>query len=257
MKNKDNSKEIKELYQQLHKLYDFQSIINNDHQLRIELKEKSYLDKIKLLGNRIKIAGKFALASRLYKDLFDITQDWNALYEETNCLIELGRFQEALFSNQLCWELYLETDYVDNKLRYCKLLFQRALCHFYLKKLDQAEHEVQTGILENSKFIQYYPLLISIYILNKKYTEAKKVFFKYIEPHEKWKSFLFDIYLYMVNIGYITEIVNFIIMLYDIDNQEQEKLKNMALKYYSIKNIQVMKDELFDLFGQKNIKHFS
>jgi len=189
-------------------------------------------EKFLKLSFKLKESNKTNLASFFFGKLFEVSQNFEALINKIECLINLQEYEEAIRYNNIGWELLYEDSDI-NPEEYEKVLsFQKAMISFYIERYHPCEQLCEENIIK-FKANEFYYLLCANFIASDNLKSAIKLFNKYSKKFDSSLNFLIEVLVYILNVNLLDKAIVFIDNLFDLNENQKKEIINIANKYYA------------------------
>jgi tetratricopeptide (TPR) repeat protein len=235
---KNTQNELELFYEKYSKDFaDLALFYNIDNFTNLSLK-----DKIFVLAHRLKKEKRFNFAIFLFEKLFSTFTSMSALINEIECLIAMEKFEKALHLNDIAFELFLETEDLENTENIEKTLaYQRAKINFLSFNFPQT-FSICENYIVNAKQKRFFTLYCATLIALKNFEAAKKLIKRF---RNQVYNFLSEVVVHLSSINQSSDFTQtFIAFINSVDwlkiNNEQSltaKINSLAGNLEELKTV--------------------
>lgn len=195
-------------------------------------------DKIFALADELKKERRFSFASFLFEKLFTTFMSIDALINKIECLVSMNKFENALYLNNIAFELFLETENTDNTDNMEKTLaYQKAKICFLSSHFIQCSSICENYIVK-SKQKCFFSLFCAALIVMENFEDAKKLLKRF---HNQSYNFLSEIVVHLHSINQTNTFINFIKSIETLKiSNEQFLIANIEALIYEQNGIEAI-----------------
>ncbi len=208
MDHKNNQNELELFYEKYSKDFaDLALFYNISDFTNLSLK-----NKISVLAHKLKKEKRFNFAIFLFEKLFSTFMSTNALINEIECLIAMGKLEKALHLNDIAFELFLETEDQENIENIEKTLaYQKAKINFLSFNFPQTFSICENYII-TAKQKHFFTLYCATLIVLKDFESAKKLINRF---RNQTYNFLSEIVIHLSSINQSSDFTQIFISFID------------------------------------------